>query len=417
MFSGFWTFLQGYVAIEVTGTSVERFLNLAAHKGIVMWDVSPISNGISMHCSIRSFRMLRSCAKKTKCRLKIARRVGAPFLMHRYRRRKILMGGIAFFVLFLYAMSSFVWRIDVEGNDRLSSDKILEFSQNHGLRIGAFKHFVDHREIGRQLLFQFSDIAWADVHTRGTRTTIIISETIPEQPHISRDTPCHIVAAQDGLIISIATASGFPKVRQNDVVRQGDVLVSGILPVQTEATGQSTIMFVHAYAEVWAKMYTPIRLVVPMSYTHQVFTGNERSHYTLQWLLGRQGSINLFHGSIPYTEYDKMVSYTQPGASGDYPLPLIWTRVVYREFVPETRHRTVDEAKALANRIITEHIIREFDFEADIIDKQIQFEEQADQLTVSALITTHQRIDKAVPIEESELNHSPEQHALINEAN
>ena len=401
MLSGFWTFLRGYVAVEVTGTSVERFLNLAAHKGIYIWYVSPVSNGIKMHCSIRSFKMLRSCAKKTKCRLKIARREGLPFVMHRYRRRKILMGGIAFFVLFLYAMSSFIWHIDIIGNDRLSSEEILEFSQNHGLSIGAFKHFVDHREIGRQLLFQFPDIGWVDVHTRGTRTTIIISETIPEQPRISRDTPCHIVASKDGLITSIATASGLPKVRQNDVVRQGDILVSGALPMQTEHLGQSTTVFVHAYAEVWAKMYTPIRLVVPMSYTYQAFTGNERSHHTFGWLFGRQGSINLFHGRISYTDYDKIVSYTQPGASGDYPLPFIWTRVVYREFIPETRHRTIEEAKALADRIITEHIIREFDFEADIIDKQIQFEEQPDQLVVSALITTNQRIDKAVPIEHS----------------
>ena len=413
MFLWLWTFLRGYVAVEVAGSSVERFLNLAAHRGIYIWDVCQVKHGVRMHCSIKGFRMLRDCAKKTKCRLRIVQREGVPFVMHRYRRRKILVGGAAFFILFLYAMSSFIWHIDVRGNDRVSSEDILQFGYANGLRIGAFKHFVDHRALARQLLFEFSDIGWADVYTRGTRTTITVSEIIPEQPRISRDTPCHIVASRDGLITSIATSAGMPKVRQNDVVREGDILVSGTIPMESEHIGQSTTIFVHAYAEVWAKMYTPLQIAIPMSYTSKAFTGNERRHYSISLLAGWQNTINLFHGRIPFTNYDKIVSHTQPGASGDYPLPFIWTQTTYQEFVPETRHRTIEGAKAMAERIITERIIREFDFHADIIDKQIQFIEQPDQLVVIALITTNERIDKAVPIEHESRDNGTEDNSDI----
>ena len=404
MFIWLWTFLKGYVAVEVTGTAVERFLNLAANKGAYVWDVTPVPGGIQMHCSIRGFRMLKSCAKKTKCRLKIARREGFPFIIHRYRRRKILMGGIIFFVLFLYIMSSFVWRIDIEGIERISSEEILDFTGTYGLHIGAFKHFIDHDEISRNLLLNF-DIGWADVHTRGTRTVIIISEAIPgpnQAPDsIPRTMPCDIVAAKDGLITSIVTASGMPKVRQNDVVMAGDLLVSGTLPVQSDHTGQAGTIFVHAYAEVWAKMYTPIRFAIPMSYIYKSYTGLERRQHTLQLLAGDNLAVNLLHGRISFDNYDKIVSHTQPGASGNYPLPFILTTSTFREYIPETRHRTVDEAKALADRVITERIIREFDFAADITDKQIEFVESPDRLTVHALITTNERIDKAVAILET----------------
>ena len=402
MFLWLWTFLKGYVAVKVTGVHVERFLNMAAHKGVYIWDVSPMTGGIKMHCSVRGFRMLKNCAKKTKCRLKIVNREGLPFILHRYRKRKVLMGGTAFFVVFLYIMSSFIWRIDVEGNNRVTSEEILKFVNVRGLHIGAFRYFVDQNEIGRQILFQFPDVAWVNVYTRGTRTNITVSETIPEQPHIPRDEPCNIVASRDGLITGIVTAAGIPKVRQNDVVRQGDVLVSGIIPVELGHLGTIDTIFVHAYAEVWAKMYTPIQFAVPMSYTYKVFTGNERSHHSLQWLFGHpswRNYINLFHGRILFDNYDKIVSYIQPGASGDYPLPFIWMHTLYREFIPETRHRTIDEAKALADRIITERIIREFDFQADVVGKQVQFTEQPEQLMVFAVITVNQRIDKAVPIE------------------
>ena len=92
------------------------------------------------------------------------------------------------------------------------------------------------------------------------------------------------------------------------------------------------------------------------------------------------------------------MSYVQPGASGDYPLPFIWITATYREFTPETRYRSVEQAMAMADRVITDRVIREFDFHTDIIDKQVEFIELPDKLAVSALITTNQRIDKAVPI-------------------
>ena len=411
MFLKFWTFLRGYVSVEVTGSAVERFLNMAAHKGIYIWNAKPIPNGVQMCCSIKGFKMMRSCLKKTKCRLKISQRFGFPFIMHRYRKRKVLMGGMAFFVLFLFVMSSFIWQIDVVGNERVERDKILEFVASQGLETGVFKRFVNHGEITHAILSSFSDISWADVSTQGTRTTIIISETIAPTTYISWDIPCHVVASRDGLITNIVTARGTPKVQQNDVVRAGDILVSSAVTLESEHTGQVTVEYVHAYAEVWAKMYTPIRLTIPLTYTHRVYTGNIHRQFSVEWLVFRPGNINnIFYGRIPFDNYGKMISHVQLGTNVNYPLPFIWTTTTYNEFIPQTRQRTLDEAKIMADRIITERIIREFDFEADIINKQIHFEVQDNQLVVSALITTNERIDKSVPVESSLENPPTEVH-------
>lgn len=404
MFIWLWTYLRGSVAAEVTGTSVERFLNLASHKGIYIWDVTPVAGGVQMHCSVKGFKMLRDCVRKTKCKLRITKRAGFPFVMHRYRKRKVLMGGVLFFVAALYVLSSFVWQIDVEGNERVPAEALLEYSRGHGLYIGAFKHAIDHRGLARHLLSEFPEIGWVDVHTRGTRSVISLAETIAEptaKQSVPRDVPCNIVAARDGLITSIVTAAGMPMVRQNDVVQAGDLLVSGALPIEAEHIGQSETLYVHAYAEVWARMYTPVHFYIPMSFTEKVFTGNERRQHSVRLLFSffeTQPNINLLHGRISFDNYDRMVSYIQPGSSRDFPLPLVWSTATFREFVPEVRQRSTDEAKALAERVITERIIREFDFAADVVGKQVHFEEQAERLIVSAIIATNERIDKAVPI-------------------
>jgi similar to stage IV sporulation protein len=149
---------------------------MAAFKGIYLWDVERTGGGVELNVSIRGFRMLRGCARKTKCRTKIIQKNGLPFILHRYRKRKLLMGGVLFFLLGLFALSSFIWRIDIKGNENLRHDTVMAFLDEQGLRTGALKFQLDDRELQQAILNNFPEVGWADVHTRGTRTTILIAE-------------------------------------------------------------------------------------------------------------------------------------------------------------------------------------------------------------------------------------------------
>ena len=108
--------------------------------------------------------------------------------------------------------------------------------------------------------------------------------------------------------------------------------------------------------------------------------------------------INFPKGGNLFESYDRITTHKQIGASGDYPLPFVLVTERYMEFIPQPRTRTHEEAKELAERMLTSRIIREFDFAIDIIDRQITFEELPDGVGMSALIVTHERIDGQVPI-------------------
>jgi len=370
---------------------------MAAYRGVYIWDVERVPEGVHISVSIKGFRRLKGCSRKTKCRTKIIGKKGLPFVIHRYRKRKLLLGGILFFVLMMFALSSFIWRVEIVGGEEVAHETILAFLDEQGLRIGAFKHRIDARSLTRELLNEFPNLSWADIHTRGTRTTVMIAESLPQQPIIDRQTPAHIVAAHDGLITGIATSSGTPLVRQNDVVRQGEMLVSGIIELGVD-TGNPSTMYVHAYAEVWARRYHPIEFAIPFSYTEKVYTERTTTRRSLELLFAGNMRINFPRGGISFESYDRMTSHHQPGVGGDYPLPFIMITETYKEFIPEERTRTLDEAKELAERILTNRILREFDFGIDIIGRQVNLFEAADALHVQALITTHERIDKQIPI-------------------
>jgi len=392
-----WQYVKGYVRIQITGFGLERFLNMAAYHGVFLWDVQRTPKGAELNVTIKGFKMLKGFAKKTKCRTKIVKKNGLPFLLHRYRKRKLLMSGVAFFVLGLFLLSSFVWRIEIEGNETIANDTVLVFLEEQGLRIGAPKFRLNDRELQQLLLTNFAEISWADVHTRGTRTIIRLAEALPPQEVIDRQTPTHVVATADGLITHVITWGGAPMVKQGDVVREGEMLVSGILEIEPDMPG-SALVYVHAHAEVWARRYHPIEFAVPFTYSEKVFTGQTATNRTLRLLfLGNRG-INLPGGRNSFASYDRITTHHQPGVSGSYPLPIIMAVTHYAEFVWTPRTRTTDEAKELAERMITGRIIREFDFAIDVIEKRIDFHETAEALQVRALIITHERIDRQVPV-------------------
>ena len=394
---GLWQYTKGYVRLCVKGFTIERFLNMAAFKGIYIWDVERTESGVELNVSIKGFKMLKTCARKTKCRTKIIEKNGFPFVIHKYRKRKLLIGGVLFFILGLFMLSSFIWRIEIEGNDMLTEETVLAFLSENGLYTGALKFRFDDRELRHAILTYFPEIVWADVHTRGTRTTVLLTEALPQPEIIDRNTPVHVVALSEGLITGIVTGAGAPLVRQNDIVREGEMLVSGILELDPDMPGSPNV-YVHAEAEIWARRYHNLEFSVPFMYEEKVFTGETSKRRSLQLLFGENRRITLPMGTFSYESYDRKTIHNQIGANGNFPMPFVMVTDLYLEYVPESRTRTLEEAMDLAERMVTNRILREFDFGIDIINRQLSFAKTEDALIVSALITTSERIDKQVPI-------------------
>jgi len=390
-------YAKGFVRIKITGFGIERFLNMAAYRGVYLWDVQRTPEGVELNVTIKGFKMLKGCARKTRCRTKIIQKNGLPFLLHRYRKRKLLMGGVVFFVLGLFILSSFIWRIEIEGNETIPHEAVLVFMEEQGLRIGAPKFRLSDRELQQSLVTNFEEISWADVHTRGTRTTIRLAEALPQQEVINRQIPTHVIATTDGLITNVVAWSGAPMVRQGDIVRAGEMLVSGRLELVPD-TPDTPIVYVHAHAEIWARRYHQIEFSVPLAYSQKVYTGQTATSRALQLLFLGNRSITIPGSSNIFASYDKITTHHQPGVSTSYPLPVVLSVTTYSQFVWETRTRTIQEAKALAEQMITNRIMREFDFAIDVIDRQVTFRETDSVLHVSATIITHERIDKQIPI-------------------
>jgi similar to stage IV sporulation protein len=190
----------------------------------------------------------------------------------------------------------------------------------------------------------------------------------------------------------MATSAGTPLKKEHDVVRQGEVLVSGEIVAGSYDTGEIK-EYVRARAEVWAKLYYDLTLFVPYQYTEKVFTGRTDRGYRLNFF---NRNINLINAGNKFANYDKIRTHRQMSFGADYPLPIILITDECREFIPTERLRSLEQVMELGERMVTARVIREFDFETDIHGKELEFVLEENGVRVNALITAVERIDEAI---------------------
>ena len=86
--------MKGYVRIRVEGYSPERFLNMCCYHGIYIWGLAPAGDAYEMYMSVSGLKKVRPLARKTHTKICIVRRVGLPFFLVRYRKRRLFFAGI-----------------------------------------------------------------------------------------------------------------------------------------------------------------------------------------------------------------------------------------------------------------------------------------------------------------------------------
>lgn len=157
-------YILGYVNISIQGYYIERFINVCISKGVFLWNVR-IERSTYAHANVglKNFRKLRDIAKKTNCRIKLNSRRGVPFLMDRYKKRKMFFMLLALITIFVYTESQFVWNIEVSGTERISNEEILSELAEGGLKIGAKKSSIKPKEIINQMRLKRDDIAWMNI--------------------------------------------------------------------------------------------------------------------------------------------------------------------------------------------------------------------------------------------------------------
>lgn len=155
-------YIFGYVNISVEGYFIERFINICISKNILLWNLKrKKSSFLYANIGMKEFKKIKEIAKNTKCRVKIEKKKGLPFILHRYKKRKLFFTSLIIIIILIFGISNFIWNIEITGNDSIPSEEIMNEINESGLHIGMLKQKIDTKEIINSIRLQRDDIAWA----------------------------------------------------------------------------------------------------------------------------------------------------------------------------------------------------------------------------------------------------------------
>lgn len=152
---------KGYVRFKAEGYYVERFINHCRINGFNLEDLKRANSTlVDASVSIKDYREICKIAKKNKCKIKIYQKRGIPFVIKKYRKRKIFFLTLVILIFSISVLTRFIWNIDIKGNDSISQDEIMKIINEEGLKIGKLKNNIDERKIVDKIRSVRPDVAW-----------------------------------------------------------------------------------------------------------------------------------------------------------------------------------------------------------------------------------------------------------------
>jgi len=339
-------YLQGYLILELSGESKERFINLCKNREIEIIHIFLINNTWFCKIKCREYKKIRSFIRKTGCVCKIKEKRGVPFEIRKAKKRKGLILGSILFVLIITQCSGRIWHISVEGGFLHTREQMLQVMQEElGIYGGVPAGQVDCFEIEKRLRFDYNEIGWISVEKRGCRMFVRLNESTMPKMADTGETPGHIVAAQDGVVRKMEVRAGIPLVKIGDTVKKGDILISGIVPIMGDYEELIRNEPVHAEGEV--------HLESDFSYQ----AGFSMNYEKKNWIDRRMGMEIFLFGEkifsyIPrYSEgkYDIMSVDIVPYAFDDYHVPVLLRKYRILRYDSEVVSMTEQEGMEKAN--------------------------------------------------------------------
>lgn len=228
--------LVGYVSFTARGGFPERFINLCRQNRIDLWNLKSKDSVLFACTDSYGYKKIRSCARKSGMKLKISKKHGLPFFLHRHSRRIGILVGAVFCIAVFMLLSTRIWRIDVVGNERVPTERILEVFGDMGVKIGTPIESVTEWSVEQGAASAIPEILWVNINLMGTSAQIEVMETVENKEHKESDTPANIVASRDGQIVYLRPFRGSQEKKIGTGVAKGDLLISGTVELADLST-------------------------------------------------------------------------------------------------------------------------------------------------------------------------------------
>ena len=350
-------YILGYVRITVEGYYIERFINICTTNKILIWNLKR-EKGVKLHLNIgiQDFYRAIKVAKKLKCKIKIDKKRGVPFLLNKYRKRKAFCVSLVVIMIALYISSNYVWNIDIQIEDNLQLENIEQDIKDAGLEIGVIKSKINTQEIINKIRLKRDDISWIGIDLEGTNAIVKAVKAKKAPGLIDEKEYCNIIAKKGGVITEIIAQNGTAQVKVGDQVEEGQILIQGIM--EGKYTGRR---YVHSLGEAKAIVQYTKTQQIPLKEEQNVKTGNKETKYKIKI---NNFEINFYKTLSKFEIYDTIEENKKFRIFSNLYLPISVTKIINEELEKISKEYTIEEATEKGTKQLEEQI------ESEIVEKQ-----------------------------------------------
>ena len=357
-------YIFGYVRVSIEGYYIERFINICTINKLLIWNLKrDKGTKLYLNIGIEDFYKAVKISKKLKCKIKIIRKNGIPFVINKYKKRKVFLGTLVFIILLIGISTNFIWNISivVDGSEQLENieNDILEA----GIRVGMKKSEVNIQETINKIRFKRNDISWMGIEIKGTNVIVKVVKSAEAPEVIDEKDYSNIIATKSATITKIIAQNGTAKVKNGDKVEEGQILIQGVM--EGKYTGNR---YVHSLGEVEGIVEYTKSEKIPLKFTEKVKTGNKETKIRIKI---NNFQINFYKTLSKFKIYDTIEKEKKFKIFSNLYLPISITKITVEELEKVQMEYSIEKATEIGTEKLEQKLEQEIGKEKNILNKDI----------------------------------------------
>ena len=357
-------YIFGYVRVSIEGYYIERFINICTINKLLIWNLKrDKGTKLYLNIGIEDFYKAVKISKKLKCKIKIIRKNGIPFVINKYKKRKVFLGTLVFIILLIGISTNFIWNISivVDGSEQFENieNDILEA----GIKVGMKKSEVNIQETINKIRFKRNDISWMGIEIKGTNVIVKVVKSAEAPEVIDEKDYSNIIATKSATITKIIAQNGTAKVKNGDKVEEGQILIQGVM--EGKYTGNR---YVHSLGEVEGVVEYTKSEKIPLKFTEKVKTGNKETKIRIKI---NNFQINFYKTLSKFKIYDTIEKEKKFKIFSNLYLPISITKITVEELENVQMEYSIEKATEIGTEKLEKKLEQEIGKEKNILNKDV----------------------------------------------
>lgn len=388
---------HGLVPVSVRGANPERVLTLCMEQSVSCIRPQPVEDCVLRFVIYQKDRAaVEKLSLRCGCFPTFGETRGFPRLRKTLRPRRFALLLLALAVSVVLVSSMFLWEIQVYGNERVSTGRILRALEEIGFSEGKCWLGMKSDVLQSELLLKVPELAWVSFQIRGSRAEVIVTEGIQAPEIVDPEQPVSVEASHEGVIVQMTVLNGQPLVKRGDDVSKGQTLISG---VAEDLQGETRAL--HAMGSIRARTWWELTAAAPLEQQKKTPSGDTKTRWSLQ--IGKK-RLNFYKNSgISDGDCDTIYKIYDFAIPGVFRMPVSLIKETATESALSAESPNAD----LLAQTLNETLQRRIGPDGEVLESHLTQSEQNGLLTVTLRAECEQEIGVEVPGNIPEIQEEP----------